>query len=210
MAQWTTTYNGLLALIEAFVEDDTAEFESAVIGAINRAEERILRDIDLAIWNETQSASTSNGVASFTKSFSGAPVQQIFFTASMDFATRRSLAFIRAYGGSGVPKYFYEDATRIYWAPTPDNSYAYQTTYLSRPTPLSVSNQSNWITENLADLLLYATLVESEKFLIAPERVQEFEASYNQMLGPARAFWRAQMQQAYEPVNPTPEPVQTR
>lgn len=210
MAQWTTTYTGLLDLIEDFVEDNTTEFESAVLGAVNRAEERILRDIDLAIWNVTQTASTSNGVDNFTKSFDGTPVQQIFFTAAQDFAFRRTLAFIRAHGGTGRPQYFYEDATKVYWAPTPDNSYAYQTTYYNRPNPLSVSNQTNWITQNLADLLLWATLVESEKFLIAPERVQEFEASYKQVLGPARAFWRAQMQEAYEPISPTPTPVQTR
>lgn len=210
MAQWTTTYDGLIAFLEDYVEDDSTEFTDNVQGAVNRAEERVLRDIDLAIWNVTQTASTSNGVDNFTKSFSGTPVQQIFFTAAQDFATRRTLAFIRAHGGSGLPKYFYEDATKVYWAPTPDNSYAYQTTYYARPSPLTPSNQTNWITENVADLLLWAALVESEKFLIAPERVQEFEASYNQMLGPIRAFWREQMQQAYEPVSPTPEPVQTR
>lgn len=209
-SQWTTTYNGLLALLEDFVEDDSTEFTDNVLGCVNRAEERILRDIDLAIWNTTETASTANGVDNFTKAFQGAPVTQIFMTASTVHPQRRSLEFIQSYGGSGSPVYFYEDATKVYWAPTPDATYAYKITYFDRPTPLSTDNQTNWITLNLADLLLYASLVESEKFLIAPERVQEFEATYVQMLGPARAFWRQQMQLTYEPVAPTPEPVQTR
>jgi hypothetical protein len=210
MAQWSTTYPALLSLLTDYVEDNSTEFSSAVQGCINRAEERILRDIDLAIWNETTSASTSNGVGSFAKGFSGTHAQHIFFTASGEHAQRRSLEFIQAYGGSGRPEYFYEDADRIYWAPTPDNSYAYSVTAYARPDPLSPSNTSNWIALNLGDLLLWGALIECEAFLIAPERVQEFEAKYQQMLGPARAFWRQQMQLAYEPVNPTPTPVQTR
>lgn len=210
MAQWTTTYSNLAALLEDYVEDDSAEFQGALQGVINRAEERILRDLDLSIWNTTQSSTTSDGVGDLVKAFSGAPVVHIFFDDAYEFAERRSLAFIRAYGGEGRPRYFYEDATRIYWAPTPDNGYTYKITYFARPTALSGSNQTNWLTEYAADLLLWASLVEAESFLIAPERVQEFEAKYIQMLGPVRAFWREQMGQTYEPIAPTPVPTQTR
>lgn len=210
MAQWSTTYNGLLSLLSEYVEDNSSEYTSNVQGIVNRAEERALTDLDLAIWNTSQSQNTSNGVSEFTKAFSGAPVRKIQFTATKLHPERRTLAFVDSYGGSGRPVYFYEDATKVYWAPTPDNSYAYKITYYNRPTPLSQSNQTNWLTENVANLLLWASLVESEKFLIAPERVQEFEASYIQMLGPLRAFWREQPQEMYEPVDPTPEPRQTR
>lgn len=210
MAQWTTTYTGLLALVEDYVEDNSTEFTSAVQGCVNRAEERILRDLDLAIWNTTTTAATASSESSFVKSFDGAPVNEIWFSGAGEHAERRSLAFVRAFGSTGRPRYFYEDATRIYWAPIPDAAYDYDITYYNRPSPLSGSNQSNWIALNVADLLLWATLVESEAFLLAPERVQEFEGKYQQMLGPARAFWREQMQLTYEPVNPTPQPIQTR
>jgi hypothetical protein len=210
MAQWTTTYNELLDLLGTYVEDDSTEFNSHVAGFINRAEERALRDLDLAIWNTTSTARTSNGVANVVKSFDGAPVNEIWFSAAGEHAERRSLAYVRAFGSTGRPKYFYEDATRIYWAPVPDDSYSYDITYYARPSPLSVSNQTNWLTLNVADLLLWASLVECEAFLLSPERVQEFEAKYQQMLGPARAFWREQMQLTYEPINPTPQPIQTR
>jgi hypothetical protein len=62
----------------------------------------------------------------------------------------------------------------------------------------------------VAPLLLNAALVEAEKFLIAPERVAEFNAAYGQLLGPARARWREARGQAYEPVAPTPAPVKDR
>jgi len=210
MAQWITTYNELLDLLGTYVEDDSTEFTSHVQGFINRAEERVLRDIDLAIWNVTTSASTNADESTLVKAFSGAPVNEIWFSTDGEHAERRSLAFVRAYGSTGRPRYFYEDAARVYWAPVPDASYLYSITYYARPSPLTASNQTNWITSNLADLLLWAALVESEAFLLAPERVQEFEGKYQQMLGPARAFWREQMQLTYEPVHPTPQPVQTR
>lgn len=56
MAQFTTTYAGLVSLLQTYVEDTSTEYASAVQGCINRAEERILRDLDLAIWNITTSS----------------------------------------------------------------------------------------------------------------------------------------------------------
>lgn len=210
MAQWTTTYNGLIDLLGDFVEDNTDEFTSAVQGCVNRAEERVLRDLDLSVFIVTTSSTTSNGTATYTKGYTDASTNRIFFSGTLTFAERRSRAFIQAHGGTGVPQYFHEDETTIYWAPTPDDTYAFSVSYTQRPTPLSISNQTNWLTRNAADLLLNAALVEAEQFLIAPERVQEFEAKYAQLLGPIRGLWREQAQNQYEPIAPAPQPVQTR
>lgn len=210
MAQFTTTYAGLVSLLQTYVEDTSTEYASAVQGCINRAEERILRDLDLAIWNITTSTTTTTSQNYTSKGFTESPANSVFFTAAGEHALRRSRDYVQAYGGSGRPLYFYETDTRIYWAPTPDASYTVKITYLDRPNPLSGSNTTNWIAENAADSLLWAALIESEKFLIAPERVQEFEQSYAQTIGPLRAFWRDVAQTAYEPIAPVAAPVQTR
>ena len=210
MAQFTTTYTTLVSQLEVFVEDDSSEFVSAVQGCINRAEERVLRDLDLTIFNTIQSTTTSNGAASTTRSVTESPVHSIFLTSQARHVEHRSREYVQAHGGSGVPSYYSASETKIWWAPVPDSAYAIDIMHVIRPTPLSASNTTNWLTQNAADLLLWAALVESEKFLIAPERVQEFEATYASLLGPARAQWRADMQTSYEPVNPTPTPQQTR
>lgn len=215
MSQFTTNYASLKDRVESFVEDDSAEFQAAFPGCVNRAEERIIRDLDLVVFNTTLSSTTSSGVATYAKGFTDAPLISIYFLDGSDpcackFAERRSYAYIQAHGGTGRPRYFHETETTVYWAPTPDDSYSFELTYLDRPTPLSQSNTTNWITRNAADLLLYATLVEAETFLIAPERVAEFENKYKQALLPARAFWRSQAQNSYEPIAPAAEPVQTR
>jgi hypothetical protein len=211
MAQYTTNYDTLKTSVESYCEDDSSEFTAQFQNCVNRAEERIIRDLDLVVFNATLSTTTSTGVATYTKGFTDAPIISINFPdSSDDFAERRSYAYIQAHGGSGIPRYFYENETTVYWAPTPDASYTFNMTYISRPSKLTSSNTTNWLTRNVADLLIYGTLVEAETFLIAPERVQEFEEKYRQLLLPARAFWRAQSQNTYEPINPTPVPAQTR
>jgi hypothetical protein len=210
MASWTTTYSGLVELLETYVEDDSTEFQAAVQGCVNRAEERLFKDLDLSYFNHELATSLGSGVQTLAKAFTESPVHSICLTAGLTYPERRTLSFIRMHGGSGLPLYWAENETTIYFAPTPDSAYAVNVTYNKRPTPLSGSQSSNWFAANVADLLLYASLVESEKFLIAPERVSEFEGTYRQLLGPARAFWRGTAQTPYEPVAPTPEPQQTR
>jgi hypothetical protein len=210
MASWTTTYSGLVEQLEGYTEDDSSEFQAAANGCINRAEERVFKDLDLSYFNHELGTSLGSGVQTLAKAFTESPVHSICLTAGLTYPERRTLAFVRMHGGSGLPLYFAENETTIYFAPTPDSAYAVNVTYNKRPTPLSLAQESNWFAVNVADLLLYAALVESEKFLIAPARAQEFEATYRQLLGPARAFWRGTAQTPYEPLTPTPEPQQTR
>ncbi len=210
MTQWTTTYSGLVSILEEYTEDDSTEFSSQVQGCINRAEERLLKDLDLSIFNKSNSTTTASGSSTTSKPVKTVPTLSIWFTAAAAPAIRKSHDFIQAYGGSGRPLYFFEDKDDIYWAPVPDDNYAIVVRQIARPTPLSASNTTNWLTDNVADLLLWASLVESEAFLLAPERVVEFQAYYAALLGAARGFWRENAQRQYEPVNPTPEPERTR
>jgi hypothetical protein len=210
MAQFTTTYSGLISLLEDYTEDDSTEFVAAQQGVVNRAEERVLRDLDLSIFNTIVSTSMTSGVRTSAKGFTQSPVHNVLLTASNTFPERRSLPYIQAHGGSGEPLYYYDNEDTIYWAPTPDASYAIDLTYYKRPDPLTPSNQTNWLTRNVADLLLLVSLIESERFLISPERVAEFEQTYSMNLGPARATWRDNMQTHYEPVSPAPTPERTR
>jgi len=210
MAQWTTTYADLIALLEDYVEDGSTEFASAVQGCVNRAEERLLRDLDLSIFNAIVTDTTITSQGHIVRSISESPVHNVFFTAAAEHAQRRSREYIQAHGGSGRPTYYVDDASNIYFAPVPDAGYAVQITYVQRPTPLSPSNSTNWLAENVASLLLLAALVESERFLLAPERVVEFTGEYGALLGPARSFWRNNAQTAYEPIAPVAKPEKTR
>lgn len=210
MAQYTTTYTALVSLLETFVADDSSEYTSNVQGIVNRAEDRVLRDLDTSIFNESLQTTTSNGVATLTKSNTTSPVRYIYMTAANYHLQRRSGAYVETHGGSGAPLYYSDDATTITLAPTPDASYSIKINQMSRPSPLTSSNTTNWLTQNCADLLLWAALMESEAFLIAPERVQEFAQNYAAALAPIRADWRELSQTTYDVEKPTPAPQQDR
>jgi hypothetical protein len=208
MAQWTTTYTGLVSLLETYVEDTSDEFSDNVQGVINRAEERILRDLDLGLWITDQSVSTAIGTATLTKPTAAHVLKAVYYGSTP--LLRRTREFIDMYGGSGVPLYFHEEETRLRFAPVPDAVYALTAKFLNRPAPLSASTQANWFTEKCADLLLNATLVEAERFLIAPERAQEFEATYAGLLNALRAHYRDAAERDYEPIQPTAAVAQNR
>jgi hypothetical protein len=208
MAQWTTTYTGLVALLETYVEDTSDEFDNNVQGLINRAEERILRDLDLGLWTSDQTVSTAIGTATVTKPTAAHVLKALYYGTTP--VLRRAREFVDMYGGSGVPLYFHEEETRLRFAPVPDAVYALTAKFLNRPTPLSSSNETNWFTDKCADLLLNAVLVESERFLIAPERSQEFEATYAGLLNALRAHYRDAAERDYEPIQPTAAVAQNR
>lgn len=210
MAQWTTTYSGLVDAVGDYTEDASSELSSHIQGMINRAEERVLRDLDITYFDDRRSVTTSSGIATLTKTSDMIQVQSVRFTDNNSFALRRNYDYVKLYGGSGRPLYFYDDESELIFAPVPDDTYACEVKYLSRPTPLSTSNETNWLTSNVATLLLYATLKEAEHFLVAPERVAEFEQSYASNLGPARALWRQDQGPNYEPVGKTATPERTR
>lgn len=210
MAQFQTTYAGLVAIIGDYCEDASSELASHVAGIINRAEERCLGDLDITYFDDRRTVSTANGVATLNKTTDMITVQSVRFTAANDFALRRNYDFVKLYGGSGRPLYYYDDETELILAPVPDDSYACEIKYLSRPTPLSASNTTNWLATNVATLLMYAALKEAEHFLVAPERVAEFEQAYASALGPARAQWRVDAGPSYEPVGKTASPERVR
>lgn len=211
MAQWTTDYNALVSLLESYCDDTSTEYVSAVQGCINRAEERLLKDLDLASFNTTATTTTVQNQLYLPRSYRDTPTLTVFVTATGIPLEPRSYDYIRMYGGSGLPQYFAEDQDNLYFAPVPDSGYGLTLKYMARPTKLSESNTTNWLTDNAADALLYGALVESESFLISPERAQEFTQRYASLVVPIRAAWALQSQQtSYSPLDPTPTPHQTR
>lgn len=210
MAQWTTTYDGLVALIEDMCEDESAELLTNVQGIINRAEERCLRDLDIQFFEDWRSVSTSASVQSVSKTSDMTSILSVRLTSANEFALPRNRDFVQMYGGSGRPLYYYDDDASIYFAPTPDDSYAMEIKYQGAPTPLSASNTTNWLTTNAAHLLLNACLVEAEALLIDPGRKSEFEAAYAQALGPLRALYRDEPTSNYSPLQPAAVPERTR
>ncbi len=84
---------------------------------------------------------------------------------------------------TGVPKYFSDfEFNQLFVGPTPDAAYPYQLAYYERPEPLGVDTQTNWLTENAPDLMLYGVLLETGPFLINDERIKMWQDMYDRKL----------------------------
>jgi len=83
---------------------------------------------------------------------------------------------------SGKPIDYTILATQIQLAPVPDTSYELKLLHYFAPTYLSDSNASNEFLVNVPDLLLYATLLEAEPYLMNDARVSTWGAMYEKGL----------------------------
>ena len=80
---------------------------------------------------------------------------------------------------------FYADYDYSHWliVPTPDADYEAEILYYELPQLLDDEVQTNWITEYLPQLLLYATLLEAAPFLKNDERIPTWQAFYDRAAG---------------------------
>jgi hypothetical protein len=68
---------------------------------------------------------------------------------------------------------FYADTDWDHWyiAPTPDQAYNFEVLYYERLPPLSSTNQTNWLTRNAPNVMLYGTLLQAMPYLKNDQRV---------------------------------------
>ncbi len=112
-----------------------------------------------------------------------------------DYNTRQSLyprsyEFCRSYWPndtvteSASPPQYYADYDFNHWliAPTPYTGYPYEVSIYENPVPPSMINQTNWLTENAPDLILYASLIEAEPFVKNYELVQIWKDNYDRSM----------------------------
>ena len=83
---------------------------------------------------------------------------------------------------SGTPVYFSIIGDKIKFAPTNDSADTLQLFYYAKPAELSNSNLTNVWTANCMDALLYASLGESEAYLMNDPRIQTWAALYDRSL----------------------------
>ena len=193
------TYAELVAKIRNYTEVDANVFDATIVdGFISDAEFRILRDVDSDNNRQYAQADIVAGQryvntplisdetliirsVQITNSTGGAD------NSSRAFLEYRDVNFISEYNGTGsqgLPKYYsYWDENTIVLAPTPDQAYNMQINYNLKPTGLSSSNTTTYLSNEFPNGLLYACLVEAYGFLKGPaDMIQFYEGKYQQAL----------------------------
>jgi hypothetical protein len=83
---------------------------------------------------------------------------------------------------TSMPQYYADtDWDHWYLAPTPDQAYTFEVLYYERMAPLSSTNQTNWITQNAPNAMLFGTLLQAMPFLKNDQR-QIFQQKYTEAM----------------------------
>lgn len=98
---------------------------------------------------------------------------------SFEYAQQYNEGLAKAGITKGVPTY-YADAGFYYWyiTPAPDAEYSGSVQYMKLPQLIDEQNQTNWITDNAPECLIFATLAETAPFLQDDPRIPVWEQKY--------------------------------
>ena len=195
---YALTYDGLTNLVLQYLERSDAAVVNFIPTAVMLAEFEIAQDIKTlgqmivvdgamtsgnpviakpALWRKTVSMTLVN---------SSGEKQPIYL---------RKLEYLNSYAqdvtATGTPLY-YADYNYDNWfvAPTPSTGFSFEALCYTRLAPLSSSNQTNWLTQNAPNALIFGTLKQTAPFLKDDARL----ATWSQMFDTAMAALKAEDQ----------------
>ena len=195
------TYATLTTAIHNYTEVGTTVLTSTITDQfIDNAETRIMRDVPI---DANRASATDNMVANqeHVNVPAGALVvrgiQVADGTSSLTnpvWLEKKDLTFLDECNGAratGKPKFYAmkggatgttnTTSGGAFLSPIPDTTYVYKIHYNARPTGLSASTTTNFISLNFPNGLLYAVLVEAYGYLKGPaDMLQLYEQKYKQ------------------------------
>lgn len=183
MANYTYLVDDLIAA----TENDGSEFLSYIPKMVNRAEERLTRDLDDYGLVTYTSVAVSSGNNNITLP-SGTRIVKNFNIVSNGTRInllQRTDEYIRDYwpvsASTGTPEYYARrNNTTVLIAPTPSSTVNGEVVHVSRPVTLASATPNNYFSDYCYDALFNASMVEAMVFMKNFELVALFEQRYMQ------------------------------
>ena len=185
---WVMTYDSLTTTVLQYLERQDASVVNAIPTFITLCEFEIAQEIktlgQLQVVNATMNINNPVIVkpARWRKTVSmtidtGTSTQPVYL---------RKYEYLRNYWPNetltGLPLYYADtDYEHWYVAPTPSQAYNFEVLYYERIAPLSSTNQTNWLTQNAPNAMLYGTLLQAMPFLKNDAR-QVFQQKYTEAI----------------------------
>lgn len=190
------TFDSLKTTLQNYLERGSSASQDPIFIAelpnlINFAERRIAQELKIQGFINYVSGTFQSGTAVYDKPDRWRDtVSWSFGTGTAPDYNTRNVLLTRAYEYIAVywpdrtqtsTPVFYADYDVDHWlvAPTPDADYPFEIAYYELPELLSTSVQTNWVTENVPQLLLYASLLEAVPFLKNDERIPTWQSMYD-------------------------------
>jgi hypothetical protein len=190
---WVMTYDSLTSTVLQYLERKDVAVVEAIPTFISLAEFEIAQEIktlgqlQVAQANMTASNALLQKPARWRKTVS----------MSVTVAGKKQPVYLRKYeylknywpdaDQTDVPLYYADtDWEHWYIAPTPNLAYAFEVLYYERIAPLSSANQTNWLTQNAPNAMLFGTLLQAMQFLKNDQRTI-FQQKYTEALQALKA-----------------------
>jgi hypothetical protein len=190
---WVMTYDSLTSTVLQYLERRDASVVETIPTFISLAEFEIAQEIktlgQLQVAESTMTADNAllQKPARWRKTVS----------MSVTVAGKKQPVYLRKYeylknywpdaDQTDVPLYYADtDWEHWYIAPTPDQAYAFEVLYYERIAPLSSANQTNWLTQNAPNAMLFGTLLQAMQFLKNDQRTI-FQQKYTEALQALKA-----------------------
>jgi hypothetical protein len=164
----TYTYTTLKTAIANYAADAGAKLDAEIDNTIiPTAETRVLRDMDLELFDATGNVTINSGSNVVTKPAGWIATRSLINVSGSTKTQllRRSYEYLIDYAPdssqTGVPIYYCElSDTQWMLAPTPTDSATGTSRYMKRPAGLSGSVSTTWLGSNAGDLLFKACMLE--------------------------------------------------
>jgi hypothetical protein len=186
---WVMTYDSLTSTVLQYLERQDAAVVNAIPTFITMCEFEIAQNIKTLGQMEVVDSTMNIGnpvipkparwrkTTSMTLSVSGQKQPMLV----------RKLEYLNNYAQdvteTGVPLY-YADYDYDHWlvAPTPNQAYPFEALCYTRLEPLSSSNQTNWLTQNAPNAMLFGTLKQTAPFLKNDARLALWKSMFDESL----------------------------
>jgi len=188
---YALTYDNLTSLVLQYLERSDAAVVNFIPTAIMLAEFEIAENIktlgQMIVADGTMTAGNPviakpalwRKTVSMTLTTTAGEKQPVYL---------RKLEYLSSYAtdvtATGTPLY-YSDYDYDHWfvAPTPSANFAFEALCYTRLTPLSSSNQTNWLTRNAPNALLFGTLKQTAPFLKDDARLAVWTQIFDTAIG---------------------------
>jgi hypothetical protein len=191
-ASFTLTYDSLVSTVEQYLERNDAAVVNQIPVFISLAEFAIAQQIKTLGQIEVAAGTMEIGNPVIQKPARWRKTVSMSVTVNGEKQPvyLRKYEYLTNYNAespAGTPLYYGDyDYDNFYVSPVPDQAYPFEVLIYQRIQPLSSTNQTNWITNNAPNAMLFGTLLEAVVYLKDDAR-QIFQQKYDAAMAALKA-----------------------
>ena len=178
-------FNSLVSAIVETTENDGSEFLGALPNMIQRAQDKMMNDLDDQGLVSYASVAVSAGTAEVSVPTGG----EIIKTFSIEVSGARTQLKHRPYeylldywpvsASTATPRYYgFKTNTEIRVAPTPSATVDSQIGFIAQITTITSASPTNYFTTHCENALFFATMIEASMFMKSFNTTQAWQQEY--------------------------------